>query len=404
MESPEPDLAPQQAQVWAEALPDGLRDGWVATVASAGDAHPRWSRESREIPRAAIKAAGRACSLSDDAIAACQELADQVAQNDKLTLIARHLHAKIFPSGEGSLASGAELGEFPVEIAAFGSATATLYLLLYLTGVPALLAHHRERSIPEDVSRSTLSDIDVWVRAHATGTMSPVHQDQQTQRVVGLRNLSWPMHSLNGNILRVGRFQHRRGTFNAPFEVYRHSHSGAVQMVVSESGIGFDTDGLIARIPSKPVPKVVREALTAAGCPPNAPSIPEPAWRSEYSFQILEILDSGTDATASSDSQPRRAVLRATPVSPTGYASREPIVLDLGEVIDSDESRAQEQDTGRPLVAAAATEGGVGFWELILARGSPILEIHIPEGSTMSIDACAAGMDGLVHLSQNALA
>ena len=35
-------------------------------------------------------------------------------------------------------------------------------------------------------------------------------------------------------------------------------------MVVSEAGIGFDKEGLLARIPSKPISKLVREAREAA--------------------------------------------------------------------------------------------------------------------------------------------
>jgi len=251
---PEPEPQPPSAQAasWAKALPQGLRRGWDATVASAADAHPRWSRGSRKIPRSAIAATAGWCSLPHGAIAACQAFADWIAESDRLTMISRHLHSKMFPDGEGSLASGAELPDFPAEIdgSLSLSETATLYLLLFLTGVPALLAHHRERRIPEDVTRLTLSDIGVWVRAHATGSMSPVHQHQQQQASseeqqqqeggggtdassFGLSNLAWPMHSLNGSILRVGRFQHRRGTFNAPFEMYRHRSTGAVQVRTS---------------------------------------------------------------------------------------------------------------------------------------------------------------------------
>lgn len=344
---------------------------------------------------AAIAAAGRACSLPDDAVSACQAFADQVAKSERLTMIGRHLHAKIFPDGEGSLASGAELSEFPSEIDGLGAATATLYLLLYLTGVPALLAHHRERCIPEDVSRSTLSDIAIWVRAHTTGSMSPVVSDSQAQSrgVVGLSNLAWPMHSLNGNILRVGRFQHRRGKFNAPFEVYRHSQSRAVQMVVSESGIGFGVDGLLARIPTKPISKVVREARKKAGCPvtaeEDAASVPEPAWRSEYNYKILVAGD--LDASDAPDGQPGRAVLRATPVLPTGYGSRDSIELDLGDVVKSGDDWEQVDD--QPLVVAGAC---AARWELVLERGSPILEIHIPEGSAISVEACADGTEQLM--------
>lgn len=344
---------------------------------------------------AAIAAAGRACSLPEDAIAACQAFADHVAKSERLTTIARHLHAKLFPDGEGSLASGAELSEFPSEIGDLGAATATLYLLLYLTGVPALLAHHRERHIPDDVSRSTLSDIAVWVRAHTTGSMSPVAacSQSQSQAVVGLSNLAWPMHSLNGNILRIGRFQHRRGKFNAPFEVYRHSESHAVQMVVSKSGIGFGADGLLARIPTKPVSKVVREARKKAGCAvtaeEDAKAVPEPAWRSEYNYKIL--ITGDLDASAACDGQLGRAVLCATPILPTGYASPDAIELDLGEVVKSGDDWEPADDPPSAVAGASAAKARAAKWELVLARGSPILEVHIPEGSPLSVQACADG-------------
>ena len=44
------------------------------------------------------------------------------------------------------------------------------------------------------------------------------------------------MHSLNGEILRVGRFQHRLAKFKDPFEVYRHQKTGEWTMVLYCAG------------------------------------------------------------------------------------------------------------------------------------------------------------------------
>ena len=117
-----------------------------------------------------------------------------------------------------------------------------LYLLLYLDGVPGLVLHHQQCGIPEDVTRcaravcacararvrsadclhrrSTLSDIGIWARAHKTNGLSPVHlrgsKPDDSSTTWGLGNLSWPMLSLTGEILRVGRLQHKKGALDCP--------------------------------------------------------------------------------------------------------------------------------------------------------------------------------------------
>ena len=219
-------------------------------------------------------------------------------------------------------------------------------------------AQHQERGIPEDVSRSTLSDIGVWARAHRTGGMSPAHlrDGGEDEGVWGLGNLAWPMHSLNGEILRVGRFQHRLGKFKDPFEVYRHQKTRAVQMVVAESKIGFDKSGLMARIPTMPVSRLVLESRNAGGYVSRKEEVPDPAWRSERVR-----LNAGGGSAEDGYSHSGRTI-RATPIAPSGLAEPRVVELDLHE------------------------------WDLVLAKGDPILEIHIPEGSSMDVATCGEGL------------
>ena len=181
------------------------------------------------------------------------------------------------------------MGDFPSEIEGLGEDTVTLYLLLFLAGVGALLELHRERGIPDAVTTATLSDIAVWARAHQTGGMSPVgtRPGEITAGVWGLGNLGWPWQSLTGEIVRVGRLQHKIGTYAAPFSVWRNRGSGAVQMVCAEDGIGFDSEGLLSQEGAAP------------------------AWVSEHAIGAGR--------------------LTATPIAPTGVAEREPVVLALEE-------------------------------------------------------------------------
>jgi hypothetical protein len=208
-----------------------------------------------------------------------------------------------------------------------------LYLLLYLDGVPGLLLQHQQRGIPADVTRSTLSDIGIWARAHKTNGLSPVHLRAQsaeapsTMSSWGLSNLSWPMLSLTGEILRVGRLQHKSGRFDAPFTVYRHRVTRAVTMVAAQPGVGFDDKGLLVQTGH------------------------EPAWVSVHDQQRVG----------------EKTLLVATKISPTGMAERDTIALDPSEC------------------------------EVALQKNDPILEIHIPEGGPMDIAACGEGLQRTVR-------
>jgi len=112
-------------------------------------------------------------------------------------------------------------------------------------------------------------------------------------------------------------------------------------MVAAKPGIGFDEEGLLSQ--------------TAAGH--------APAWRSEHRTvtQTTNTNDSAGTAAAAAGS---RTLLVATKISPTGVAERSsgPCQLDLSE------------------------------WEVALESGDPILEIHIPEGSPMAMEACGEGL------------
>jgi hypothetical protein len=208
-------------------------------------------------------------------------------------------------------------------------------------------------------------------------------------------------------------------------------------MVVSEAGIGFDKEGLLARIPSKPISKLVREAREAAGysaftAAEAAAQVPEAAWRSEYSV-IAAAADSGTGAGGGGGGGGgggNTVVLRATPIGPSGHARAEPVELEVAApTVDSDDDDDDdsgdgdggERQTGEAVAAAAGGRAGAasvpaavavdaaaasgrpssrssssggdggGCWELVLERGSPIVEIHIPEGSAMDVQTCGDG-------------
>ena len=74
-----------------------------------------------------------------------------------------------------------------------------------------------------EVTAASLGDIAVWARAHRTGSMSPVLGDQVDLAMLkpwGLSNLSWPALTVEGTLLRLGRFQHKTGRFSGPWILY----------------------------------------------------------------------------------------------------------------------------------------------------------------------------------------
>jgi hypothetical protein len=85
---------------------------------------------------------------------------------------------------------------------------ATFKLLLLLSGAPATVAQHAARGVPAAVTKASLGDLAVWARAHRNESMSPVLAVGGA-REWGLSNTGWPLATLRGSLLRVGRFQHK---------------------------------------------------------------------------------------------------------------------------------------------------------------------------------------------------
>lgn len=67
---------------------------------------------------------------------------------------------------------------------------------IYLAQIPQTLARYRERAIPHEILRDTLTDIPLWMQFHK----------RQTGRY-GLTELDWLVRHLEGRLFRIGRLQ-----------------------------------------------------------------------------------------------------------------------------------------------------------------------------------------------------
>jgi hypothetical protein len=247
---------PPHAPPWANDLPPELRAGAVESSASLTELFADGNTPAFLNP-CSIEINAAWCSLPKAGVSALLELASWLKHEpaSRPTLeLAWHIWRLLFPCPVGSAgAIQAEYGPTPAAallpplLPTAGEQTPTLYLLLLLGGVDQLLAQHARRGIPERVTRDSLSDVTVWTRAHYTGGLNPLStRDGLAPRggVWGLDNLGWPMRTLSGELLRIGRLQHRLDTYTQPFSIYRERRSERVCIVCSEAGLAFNSSGL----------------------------------------------------------------------------------------------------------------------------------------------------------------
>lgn len=81
-----------------------------------------------------------------------------------------------------------------------------LPVFLLLSGLAAARADHAARDVPEDVSRATFADLDLWMENHRMRHGAP-----------GLSEIAWLHNHFTGRLLALGRLQYRFETFPAEF-------------------------------------------------------------------------------------------------------------------------------------------------------------------------------------------
>ncbi len=109
------------------------------------------------------------------------------------------------------------------------------YLLLALAGAPEMRALHKEKQVPEQITRETLRDFTVWTEHFKEAGMGPG---------ISKRILGWLQLHLQGRLYRLGRLQFLPGSFHGPVKVFRNRTSGACQ-ALAENGMAFNEYGQV---------------------------------------------------------------------------------------------------------------------------------------------------------------
>lgn len=291
-----------------------LADGWETSAAT-------FPEKLTILQPDLIREAAACTELSDEAIKDVLETATLIASDPSLRQLAWHAYRSLYVAD-----SRPTINDWPTDLPGLGPHTGTFYLLLALQGVEPMRAMHQRHGIPESVTRLNCRDIHIWAREYKTlGEPTDTgftHTFDPPRWGLHTRGLRWTVGSLVGRILRIGRLQFIHNTFGSPFQAFRNDKTGKVQ-VVTEAGQKFTQEGWKAKDDDVE------------------------AWTSEFAEQ--------------------GDVVIATPIRPTGRASRSPIELNTAE------------------------------WTRILDANDSILEVHIPEDGPMGFDDCGASIAEVIH-------
>jgi hypothetical protein len=157
------------------------------------------------------------------------DAARSMAADPCLERLAWHCHWLLFRSGLETQA-----GRWPALPPEAHPAGPLFYAVVFLSGWPFAERVHRARGIAPDVTRATLSDLEVWIREH-----------KRRYGTWGFREAVWLPHHFQGRLYTLGRLQYLLGRFHDPFRFYRHAVSGQVA-ALAEDGLEFRDDGQFA--------------------------------------------------------------------------------------------------------------------------------------------------------------
>ncbi|MHB9133937.1 MAG: acyltransferase domain-containing protein [Armatimonadota bacterium] len=200
--------------------PESWRAGWDAAMAAyPGDA--LWF-----LTEASFHEANQTCGFPAEACEAYLAAMAGIRTQPALCRLAWLWHSLLFRD-EPVSPHGWPLPE------GMGPDAAMFPGVVLLSGLPRLLAMHRERGISEEITHATCSDIEIWMR----------HDFTQNGRW-GFQRLGWLVNHFSGQLFRLGRLQFKIIPFNYPVRAFIHRQSGQV-VALSEPGVRYRRDGLV---------------------------------------------------------------------------------------------------------------------------------------------------------------
>lgn len=178
----------------------------------------------------------RIIGLSAEVIQAAVAVSERIAFNPALRALAWHFHHCILrcaaypPTTVQRWPSVETLAE-PLQ-----EEGAMFYFLVLLSGLPKLQEIHRAHSVPADVTRDTLTDIEINLRE--------CHRQYRTWGLSGPGRINWLLHHFRGALFRLSRLQFQFGPFAHRLRAFRHRKSSTV-VALAEAGNLYLADGQV---------------------------------------------------------------------------------------------------------------------------------------------------------------
>ncbi len=253
------------------------------------------------------------CGLTEGETESCVRCAETLSASEEMSRLFHHISRLLF---ETPAYEQKRYKEFPM-LPDLGENAGVFYLLIILGVAIDIRAFHRDRNIPEDVSKETLLDVKINVTRYARACDG---------RLGILREvLSWFVKHNERLLYRLGRLQFHYKKTGGDVAVYRHNMDRRI-IAFSKAGVTYTKEGF----------------WPVAGKEDALPTL----WVSEWKED--------------------EKTVSGNPIAPTGHAQSTPVTLNKEA------------------------------WSLELSEGCGVLDIHIPEGGGMTVDACISSMKDAV--------
>ncbi len=196
-----------------------FKSGWEWSNLDLPDEFPYFDRDF-------IVENCRWVGMSDEVIDAFLQASKVFGNNAELHRLFWHCHYLLFRKKDtSSVNSWAMIPEGVVEYSDM------FYAFVFLSGVPIIRRIHREKGIPEDISKDTLSDLELWIKEYK----------KRTGRW-GFGQLGWLVHHFSCDIFKLGRLQFQFYLCCFDVYAYRNKRDGRV-VVLACDGAEFRKDG-----------------------------------------------------------------------------------------------------------------------------------------------------------------
>lgn len=149
-----------------------------------------------------VRDSARWIGMDATLVDALASAARQVRHKIHLLQAAEHARDLIFQRHEDRPAVLRALPTFEGD----GEAGRLLYVLVYLSGLPLVRRLNAARGIDQTVTRRTLMDLDLWIRAY-----------RLRYGVFGFSEIDWPVWHFTGRLFTLGRLQFQ--VMNSPWDL-----------------------------------------------------------------------------------------------------------------------------------------------------------------------------------------